>query len=89
MVAIVDFFNKSGILEKIVPRKIDENNLSSLTLDLEYCKIKNDTESLTKVYLIKFIYYKVLSSPLYDLLDRGGKRWRPALCFFVAEAFSH
>jgi geranylgeranyl pyrophosphate synthase len=26
---------------------------------------------------------------MYDLIDRGGKRWRPALCFFVAEAFGY
>lgn len=29
-----------------------------------------------------------LSVPVYDLLDRGGKRWRPALCFLIADLFA-
>lgn len=29
-----------------------------------------------------------LSTPIYDLLDRGGKRWRPALCFLIADLFA-
>lgn len=29
-----------------------------------------------------------LSTPIYDLLDRGGKRWRPALCFLFADLFN-
>src|SRR3989344_2699159 len=29
---------------------------------------------------------KSLSEPIWDLLDRGGKRWRPALFMMVAEA---
>ena len=28
-----------------------------------------------------------ISAPVWDLLDRGGKRWRPALCVMIAEAF--
>lgn len=38
---------------------------------------KDDLSSLTRS----------LSDPIYDLLDRGGKRWRPALCFITAEIF--
>lgn len=31
---------------------------------------------------------KSLSNPIYELIDRGGKRWRPALCFVIAELFN-
>ena len=31
---------------------------------------------------------KSLSEPFWDLLDRGGKRWRPALGEFIAETFN-
>jgi len=27
---------------------------------------------------------KSLSEPIWDLLDRGGKRWRPVLCMLIA-----
>jgi geranylgeranyl pyrophosphate synthase len=30
---------------------------------------------------------KALSEPIWDLLDRGGKRWRPALFLIILEAF--
>ncbi|EGR30011.1 octaprenyl-diphosphate synthase, putative [Ichthyophthirius multifiliis] len=30
---------------------------------------------------------KSLSEPIWDLLERGGKRWRPILCILIAEAF--
>ncbi|CAD8068539.1 unnamed protein product [Paramecium primaurelia] len=38
----------------------------------------DDVETLTKS----------ISNPIYDLLDRGGKRWRPALCFMIADLFN-
>lgn len=28
-----------------------------------------------------------LSRPIYDLMDRGGKRMRPGICFLVAKCF--
>jgi geranylgeranyl pyrophosphate synthase len=31
---------------------------------------------------------KGLSEPIWDLLDRGGKRWRPVLCMIIAELFN-
>ena len=27
--------------------------------------------------------------PIYDLLDRGGKRMRPIICYLVAKCFNH
>lgn len=32
---------------------------------------------------------KSLSDPIWDLLERGGKRWRPALCMLIAEMQGH
>lgn len=84
---IVLKFNNSGAIERMVPRNINSTNLNLLTKDLEYTKVSSDTNSLTRVFIIYI--WKVLSEPMYDLLDRGGKRWRPALCFFVAECFGH
>lgn len=45
-----------------------------------YANLKkdDDLETLTKG----------LSNPIYELIDRGGKRWRPALCFIIAELFN-
>ena len=31
-------------------------------------------------------FNKGLLAPLYDLIDRGGKRWRPILGMLIAEA---
>lgn len=30
------------------------------------------------------VYKKTILSPIYDLLDRGGKRIRPVLCLFLS-----
>lgn len=35
-----------------------------------------------------FTATKALAEPVWDLLDRGGKRWRPALFLMVAEAIA-
>ena len=35
------------------------------------------------------IYFKGIIDPTYDLIDRGGKRWRPVLGMLVAELLSH
>lgn len=65
-------------MEEIIPRSFQaESDIRKFTTNLEYTKENNDLKSLSKV----------LSNPVYDLLDRGGKRWRPTLCMFVAEAF--
>lgn len=65
-------------MEEIIPRVFSSQpDLDKFTKNLEYTKNNNDFKSLTKV----------LSQPIYDLLERGGKRWRPTLCMFIAEAY--
>ncbi|CAD8098391.1 unnamed protein product [Paramecium sonneborni] len=44
--------------------------------DSQFCKT-DDVQTLTNS----------ISNPIYDLLDRGGKRWRPAFCFLIADLF--
>lgn len=34
-----------------------------------------------------FTIQKAILDPIWDFLDRGGKRWRPALFFLILEAF--
>lgn len=68
-------FNSSKSLEKIVPRKFEtEQDLEALASNLYYRKKQSHLTSLTKS----------LSQPIWDLLDRGGKRWRPILCMLIA-----
>ena len=68
-------FNSSGAIEKVIPRQfLHESDLESLTSNLHYRKTDSHLSSLSKS----------LSNPIYDLLDRGGKRWRPILCMLIA-----
>ncbi|MCS7125972.1 MAG: polyprenyl synthetase family protein [Aigarchaeota archaeon] len=60
-------------LERFIPRKFDERTLSSLLGEPLY---KYELESINKSIL----------QPFWDLIDRGGKRWRPALMLIVYEA---
>lgn len=61
-------------IRKYIPRKLDDKMMNTICLAPRYTY---DTMSATKV----------LHEPIWDLLDRGGKRWRPALMLIVAEAF--
>ena len=60
-------------LEEAIPRKITKDHLSKLLGEAEY---EYETESLNKG----------IFEPFWDLADRGGKRWRPALMLMVYEA---
>jgi len=60
-------------IEKAIPRKIGKKWLDSALGKADY---EYDEEVLTKS----------ISEPIWDLLDRGGKRWRPALCLLACEA---
>ncbi|MEW5955909.1 MAG: polyprenyl synthetase family protein, partial [Candidatus Micrarchaeota archaeon] len=60
-------------MEKYVPRKYDAASLEFTCGRPSYAP---DAESATKA----------LSEPIWDLLDRGGKRWRPALFLLTVEA---
>eukprot|EP01097_Dermamoeba_algensis_P005332 TRINITY_DN3388_c0_g1_i1.p1 TRINITY_DN3388_c0_g1~~TRINITY_DN3388_c0_g1_i1.p1 ORF type:complete len:371 (-),score=97.36 TRINITY_DN3388_c0_g1_i1:156-1268(-) len=62
-------------IEKWFPRKLDEKGLRF------FCgssaSFQFDAEAATQA----------ISVPCWDILDRGGKRWRPVLMILVGEAF--
>jgi geranylgeranyl pyrophosphate synthase len=60
-------------LEKYIPRRIDETWLNRVLGAPEYAY---EVESLNKGVF----------EPFWDLADRGGKRWRPALMLMIYEA---
>jgi geranylgeranyl pyrophosphate synthase len=74
-----ELFVESGILERIIPRKVStpeelkEWNKYVLRSDKEYEETDIDAINDGLLELI------------YDLLDRGGKRWRPVLGMIYAE----
>jgi len=61
-------------IEQHLPRQFSQETLAKLFGEARYAY---DAESATGSLLV----------PMYDLLDRGGKRWRPVLVFLVVEAF--
>jgi len=60
-------------IEKLFPRKIDKKWLEK---SLGKALFEYDSETATKS----------ISEPIWDFLDRGGKRWRPALMLLACEA---
>jgi hypothetical protein len=62
-----------GALAKWLPRKFDNANMEYICGKARYAY---DTESMTKG----------VAEPIWNILDRGGKRWRPTLLILVAEA---
>lgn len=62
-----------AMVEKYVPRAYDKKSLEFTCGKARY---SYDEEAATKA----------LSEPIWNLLDRGGKRWRPTLMLLVAEA---
>ncbi|MBI4176783.1 MAG: polyprenyl synthetase family protein [Candidatus Aenigmarchaeota archaeon] len=61
-------------IEKWIPRKYDE---ASMRFTLGKPGYENSPVSATKS----------VTEPIWEFLDRGGKRWRPVLLLLVAEAF--
>jgi len=61
------------IIEKHIPRKFDKDSLIS-TLGLPSYKYSVEAAN------------KAISEPVWDFLDRGGKRWRPVLFLLLSEA---
>eukprot|EP01125_Pyxidicula_operculata_P022045 TRINITY_DN8843_c0_g1_i1.p1 TRINITY_DN8843_c0_g1~~TRINITY_DN8843_c0_g1_i1.p1 ORF type:complete len:367 (-),score=94.72 TRINITY_DN8843_c0_g1_i1:79-1179(-) len=59
-------------IERYLPRTFDEPSLKKLFGEARYAY---DAESATGALL----------TPIWDLLDRGGKRWRPVLVSLIAE----
>jgi geranylgeranyl pyrophosphate synthase len=60
-------------IEKWLPRKYDA---AALERTFGKARFKYNVDSANRA----------IAEPVWDLLDRGGKRWRPALLLFVCEA---
>jgi len=60
-------------IEKYIPRKFSEK---AILFKVNPPKHRFNMEALNKA----------ISEPIWDILDRGGKRWRPALFLLVCEA---
>jgi len=60
-------------IEKYIPRKFDRN---SLVFSLSPPRYDYNLDALNKA----------MAEPVWDFLDRGGKRWRPSLFLLVVEA---
>lgn len=62
-----------SVLEKYVPREFKKKDLKNLLGKEKYSFDINSAD-------------KAISEPVWDFLDRGGKRWRPALFLLLTEA---
>ena len=60
-------------IEKYIPREFLEN---SLLFNVNPPRYSNNLEPINKG----------ISEPIWEILDRGGKRWRPALFLLICEA---
>lgn len=63
-----------GEMERLLPRAIDESYLSEYFGSASYAY---DSDSVQRA----------LSVPIWDLLDRGGKRWRAIVFLLLTEGF--
>lgn len=70
---------QSKAMESMIPRQFSEHELLKLSLNQRFTQGNNHIQSLNKTF----------SEPIWDLLDRGGKRWRPVLCMLIAELLGH
>jgi len=75
---IVDLLNEKKqlideVIKKYLPEKFDQKYLE---WSLGKARYSYNVEALQKV----------LSEPIWDFLNRGGKRWRPALFLLISEA---
>ena len=61
-------------LESLLPRTIDEEYLQRYFGPASYCY---DTSAIQHA----------LADPVWELLDRGGKRWRPVVCLLFLDGF--
>ncbi|HUT17358.1 MAG TPA: polyprenyl synthetase family protein [Acidobacteriota bacterium] len=60
-------------IEKYIPRKFSEK---SILFKVNPAKYSCNLETLNKA----------IAEPIWEILDRGGKRWRPALFLLICEA---
>ena len=75
-------FEQSKIMERIMPRTVTHKELKDHFpyLFTDYNHKSFDTADVVGIN-------KGLLEPIYDLIDRGGKRWRPCLGLAFAECF--
>jgi hypothetical protein len=74
-------FARSQIMEQILPRKVSSaQDLFELNPNLLRHRHDFDKAELDAIN-------KGMLEPIYDLLDRGGKRWRPVLGMVFAECY--
>ncbi len=59
-------------IEKYIPRKITEDSVVFKIIPPMY---SHNLETLNKA----------IAEPIWEILDRGGKRWRPALFLLICE----
>jgi geranylgeranyl pyrophosphate synthase len=60
-------------IEKYIPRKYTKDSIQFKVNPPKYCC---NVETINKA----------IADPIWDMLDRGGKRWRPALFLLICEA---
>jgi len=60
-------------IEKVIPKRLNKNDLDRLFGEQRYAK---------NAKAANFAFPK----PIWDLLERGGKRWRPVLFLLILEA---
>lgn len=63
-------------IEKFIPRKIDAKSLEDIIGKPSSEQYEHSPEAVQKAII----------EPIWDILDRGGKRWRPALFLLITEA---
>ena len=80
-------FEDSKIMEQLIPREISDPE----SLDKAYPSVLRHSCSNNEVTGAKAVELadrdalnKGLNEPIYDLMDRGGKRWRPILGLIMA-----
>lgn len=61
------------VIEKYIPRKFDKN---AVVFQLARPRYEYNLDALNKT----------IAEPVWEFLDRGGKRWRPSLFLLVCEA---
>jgi geranylgeranyl diphosphate synthase type 3 len=74
-------FNKSKVIEEIIPRKF--KNEAELRNYFNVNSISSLLRVDDKVTLDSI--QKSVNDPMWDMLDRGGKRWRPFLGLMIAK----
>ena len=65
--------NIDEVIEKYIPRKLTKD---SLVFKLSKPRFSYNLEALDEA----------ISKPIWEFLDRGGKRWRPSLFLLICEA---